>query len=153
MRWIALQACTTEPGPLQLDAATAQRPIASLSRVQAQLASLALAFTPRVTVLDEAVLMDVTASLRLFGGLQRLVKLLMQSLALFFQSNNISAQSKYAYGATSLIALGKLRLPMPMPMPSRAGELPMHALSAARPHLDVLERTGCRTWNDLLELP
>ena len=29
----------------------------------------------------------------------------------------------------------------------------MHTLTAARPHLGVLERIGCRTWDDLLRLP
>ena len=29
----------------------------------------------------------------------------------------------------------------------------MHTLTAAKPHLDVLERVGCRTWDDLLRLP
>ena len=139
MRWIALQACTTEPGA----------PLPDLALVQGQLASLALAFTPRVALLDEAVVMDITASLRLFGGLQRLLQLLMQRLSAFFESNHMQALIKQACGATSLIALGKLRLATH----SRAGELPMHTLSAARPHLDVLERTGCRTWNDMLQLP
>ena len=139
MRWIALQACTTEPGA----------PLPDQALMQGQLASLALAFTPRVALLDEAVVMDVTASLRLFGGLQRLLKLLTQHLTVFFRSNLTPAHVKQACGATSLIAIGKLRLATH----SRAGELPMHTLSAARPHLDVLERTGCRTWNDLLELP
>lgn len=139
MRWIALQACTTEPGA----------PLPDLALVQDQLASLALAFTPRVALLDEAVVMDVTASLRLFGGLQRLLQLLAQRFTEFFESNHATAQVKHACGATSLIALGKLRLATH----SRAGELPMHTLSAARPHLSVLERTGCRTWNDLLQLP
>ncbi|MDP2819899.1 MAG: hypothetical protein Q8O29_16835 [Polaromonas sp.] len=35
----------------------------------------------------------------------------------------------------------------------RVAEMPMHSLSAARPHLGVLERIGCRTWDDLLRLP
>ena len=139
MRWIALQACTTEPGA----------PLPDQALVQSQLASLALAFTPRVALLDEAVVMDVTASLRLFGGLQRLLRLLTQRLTDFFASNHTLAVVNKACGATSLVALGKLRLATL----SRAGELPMHTLSAARPHLDVLERTGCRTWNDLLQLP
>src|SRR5207247_11165158 len=71
--WIALQACiTTEPGAAVMDEAAAQR----------ALASIALGFTPRVALADEAVLMDVTGSLRLFGGLARLMQLLEQRLAL-----------------------------------------------------------------------
>ena len=91
MRWIALQACTTEPGA----------PLPDLALVQDQLASLALAFTPRVALLDEAVVMDVTASLRLFGGLQRLLQLLRQRLTEFFESIPAPAQVKHACGATS----------------------------------------------------
>lgn len=139
MRWIALQACTPEPGA----------PLPDPTLLQRSVASLALAFTPRVALLEEAVVMDVTASLRLFGGLPRLLQRLQSCLASFFESNHAGVQAKIACGATSLIAIGKLR----WPLRSRAGDLPMHTLSAARPHLSVLERTGCRTWNDLLQLP
>ena len=62
--WIALHtSITTEPGAGRLDEIEAQRAVASM----------ALGFTPRVALLDEAVLMDVTGSLRLFGGLARLM--------------------------------------------------------------------------------
>ena len=143
MRWIALQACITEPGPLQRDAAAAQRAVASVS----------LGFTPRVALLDEAVVLDVTASLRLFGGLRRLQQLLGQRLSLFFESNQSPAVVLHAFGATSLIALGQLRRSASAQNVCRAGDLPLHTLSAARPHQDVLERTGCRTWDDLVALP
>ncbi|UUZ68173.1 DNA polymerase Y family protein [Polaromonas sp. P2-4] len=144
--WIALQTfITTEPGQAVLDETTVQR----------ALASIALGFTPRVALVDEAVLMDVTGSLRLFGGLARLMQLLEQRLALFFKENKLQAQVRRAQGATSLIALGRLRLPAGQAEAARlrVAELPMHTLSAARPHLGVLERIGCRTWDDLLRLP
>ena len=158
MRWIALQARTIEPGAAPglafgescvASCVFAPLNVASLALAQHHMASLALAFTPRVAVVDEAVVMDVTASLRLFGGLRRLVQLLVARLAHFFGSNKLLVTVEYACGATSLIAIGRLR----QPANSRAGELPMHTLSAARPHLSVLERTGCRTWDDLLALP
>ena len=150
--WIALftsitsiTSTTTEPGGPVMDAAAAQRAVGCI----------ALGFTPRVTLLDEAVLMDVTGSLRLFGGLARLMALLSQQLTGFFESNRLEAQVKRAQGATSLIALGRLRLANSLTekSPHRVADLPMHTLSAARPHLGVLERTGCRTWDDLLRLP
>ncbi|MDI1271053.1 MAG: DNA polymerase Y family protein [Polaromonas sp.] len=143
--WIALQiAITTEPGPL-LDEAALQRTVASL----------ALGFTPRVALVDEAVLLDVTGSLRLFGGLARLMQLLEQRIALFFESNRAAAIVQRAQGATSLIALGRLRHAAGKPGQgrTRVADLPMHTLTAARPHLGVLERIGCRTWDDLLRLP
>lgn len=151
MRWIALQACIT-PEPAQpapgLDDAALQR----------ALACLALGFTPRVALLDEAVLMEVAGSLRLFGGLARLMQLLEQRLTTFFESNSLVAHIQRAQGATSLIALGRLRRlhdphDPPAPARQRVAELPMHTLSAARPHLGVLERIGCRNWDDLLRLP
>ena len=147
--WIALftsiTSTTTEPGGTVMDNAAAQRAVGSI----------ALGFTPRVVLLDEAVLMDVTGSLRLFGGLARLMALLNRQLTGFFESNRLPAQVKLAQGATSLIALGRLRAINPATGTSvgRVADLPMHTLSAARPHLGVLERTGCRTWDDLLRLP
>ena len=150
--WIALftsitstTSTTTEPGGPVMDNAAAQRAVGSI----------ALGFTPRVTLVDEAVLMDVTGSLRLFGGLARLMALLNQQLSTFFESNRLAAQVNRAQGATSLIALGRLRAIHPATGKSfgRVADLPMHTLSAARPHLGVLARIGCRSWDDLLRLP
>ncbi|WP_240523281.1 DNA polymerase Y family protein [Polaromonas sp. AER18D-145] len=144
--WIALQtSITTEPGPALMDEAALQRTVASL----------ALGFTPRVALVDEAVLLDVTGSLRLFGGLARLMQLLTQSALAFFESKNLQAHIRRAQGATSLIALGRLRHAAVKPGQgrTRVADLPMHTLTAARPHLSVLERIGCRSWDDLLRLP
>ena len=147
--WVALftsiTLTTTEPGGPVMDAAAAQRAVGSI----------ALGFTPRVALLDEAVLMDVTGSLRLFGGLARLMALLSQQVTGFFESNRLLAQVKRAQGATSLIALGRLRAMDTATEKSvgRVADLPMHTLSAARPHLGVLARTGCRSWDDMLRLP
>lgn len=144
--WIALQtSLTTEAGPALMDEAALQRTVASL----------ALGFTPRVALVDEAVLLDVTGSLRLFGGLARLMQLLEQRLIQFFESNRALPLIRRAQGATSLIALGRLRHAAGGAAPARArvADLPMHTLTAARPHLGVLERIGCRSWDDLLRLP
>lgn len=146
MRWIALQALTpTESAPALLSAAA----------VQHAMACIALGFTPRVALLDEAVLMEVSGSLRLFGGLLRLHQLLTQRLQYFFESNQALCQVIRAHGATSLIALARLRLlrQHSEAAKARVAELPMHTLTAARPHLNVLERTGCRSWGDLQRLP
>jgi protein ImuB len=132
--------------------------------LQRAAASVALGFTPRVALVDEAVLMDVTGSLRLFGGLAKLVQQLERQLRQFFESNRALAQVAVAQGATSLIAIGRLRMRLHLLRQNSPGEsskqpktrvadLPMHTLTAARPHLDVLERIGCRTWDDLLRLP
>ena len=146
MRWIALQALTPTESAL-----------AAMSEAAAQqaMACIALGFTPRVALLDEAVLMEVSGSLRLFGGLQRLHQLLAQRLQQFYESNQALRQVIRAHGATSLIALARLRLLRQHSDAAkpRVAELPMHTLTAVRPHLTVLERTGCRTWGDLVRLP
>lgn len=147
--WIALRISTIT----EADQAACPMAAAALQRAAA---SLALGLTPRVALVDEAVLMDVTGSLRLFGGLARLMQLLAQRLAAFFDENGLQAQVERAQGATSLIALGRLRFQGEggaAAMKKRVAELPMHTLTAARPHLGVLERIGCRTWDDLLRLP
>ena len=141
MRWIALQARLLEPGAVLLDEASTQHAVASM----------ALGFTPRVALADGAVLMDVTGSLRLFGGLLRLTTLLEQKITHFFASSQAVAQLSRAQGATSLIAYG--RLVLQAQPPKRVADMPLHTLAAAREHAAVLERIGCRTWGDLLNLP
>ena len=157
--WIALHISTTT------EAQPSARPVLDAAALQQAAASLALGLTPRVAMVDEAVLMDVTGSLRLFGGLVRLMQLLAQRLAAFFEENALQAEVLRAQGATSLIALGRLRQQREervpgeqgqagaAPVRKRVADLPMHTLTAARSHLGVLERIGCRTWDDLLRLP
>ena len=85
MRWIALQACiTSEPAP-----SVAGKALIDEAAAQRALGCIALGFTPRVALVDEAVLMEVAGSLRLFGGLARLMQLLEQHLMEFFESNKV----------------------------------------------------------------
>ncbi len=109
----------------------------------------ALRFTPRVAWVDEALLLEVSACERLWGG--RLS--LMREMA----GTNPAAPVplRQAQGATSLIALARLRMfargqPPPAELPAA---LPLDTLSAARDHLDVLSHLGCRTWGDVAALP
>jgi protein ImuB len=108
----------------------------------------ALRFTPRVTQLDEALLLEVSASLRLWGGRQRLLRQLLEA-------HPFEALAGHAQGATALVALALLRLarrgeaaPPALPDP-----LPLDTLSAALPHLGTLARAGCRRWGELRALP
>jgi len=109
-----------------------------------------LQFTPRVARLDEAVLMDVSPVLRLWGGRARLLQRLQQAL----QARGWPVQA-WAEGRTAITALAAVRLrsrgePVPCRVPD---DLPLHVLSAAQPHLPVLTRLGCRRWADLRALP
>jgi protein ImuB len=108
----------------------------------------ALQLTPRVAQVEEAVLLEASASLRLWGGRKGL-------LGQLFQESHALASCHWSEGRTSLTALALLRLklqgaPRPAQVPR---ELPLHVLSAAREHVHTLERTGCRTWGDLQSLP
>ena len=107
----------------------------------------ALQFTPRVAFVDEALLLEVGASERLFGGRKRLLRRLLKEEGL----RNIP----WAAGPTSIVALSVLRLqraaePLPADMPEG---LPLATVSAAREHLHTLERIGCTTLGQLRALP
>jgi protein ImuB len=105
----------------------------------------ALQFTPRVASLDEALLLEISGSERLFGGRKALLRRLLEPPGL--------APAAWAPGPTSLVALALLRhggAALAGPAPDA---LPLATLSAARPHLPTLERIGCRTWADLRALP
>ena len=108
----------------------------------------ALQFTPRVAQVDQALLLEIAGSERLWGGRQRLLRRLVQGCEPL-------AGAQWAHGVTSLVALALLRLKLrgeapPAHLPQ---DLPLDALTAAREHVPTLERTGCRTWGDLRSLP
>jgi len=108
----------------------------------------ALQFTPRVAWVDEALLLEVAASERLWGGRKRLLRR-------FLDTGELLASSPWATAETSLVALALLRLkqrgePAPAQVPDA---LALELLTAAREHVGILERIGCRTWGDLRRLP
>lgn len=77
MHWIALQ-----PGPeARAGAATPMPPASSLPDVWSALAWWALQFTPRVVRLDDALLLEVSGSERLWGGMAGLRRLLFEEKA------------------------------------------------------------------------
>src|SRR5450759_3679304 len=89
MHWIALRVTPDKALP------------ADLPDARAALGWWALQFTPRVALLDDALLLEVSASERLWGGRKPL-------LHQIFESNKPVASVQYARGATSLIAIGRL---------------------------------------------
>ncbi|WP_457426859.1 DNA polymerase Y family protein [Roseateles sp. P5_E7] len=134
MRWLAL--CC--------------RPDAPAGDVDA-LAWLALSFTPRVARLEEAVVAEVSASLRLFGGARALRGKLQAQAELVGLS--VGAM---AWAPTALAALALARSP-DTPHTGRLSErldaLPLAALSAAQAHHAMLARLGCRHLGELRRLP
>lgn len=137
MHWIALQACA----PPHEEALAPPDPTA--------LGWWALRFSPRVVRLGPAVLVEVSASERLFGGRAALVRQLCEP-------KDLQVLVKWSYGATFLIAFGRLvsAPDQPGPVPCIApDDLPVRALAAAAGHAPTLERLGCSTWGQLRALP
>ncbi len=135
MHWIALQPlCDAPPGQ------SVSAPDEAALRVA--LGWRALQFTPRVALQDEAVLLEVSGSERLFGGRDALLQQLLQPPL---------AISGWAQGASSLLALACLRTGVTQP--SSPDALALHTLSAARSHLATLSRLGCNRWGELRALP
>lgn len=126
----------------------------------------ALRFTPRVARVEEAVLLEVSASCRLFGGAQALLEaLLADSVPAGMppgpqegegpvQGGSVAGLC-WARASTSLVALALLRLrSLDEPAPRRLpGDLPLPLLSAARLHAPLLARAGITTWGQLRALP
>jgi protein ImuB len=107
----------------------------------------ALAFTPRVAWLDEALLLEVSATQRLWGGRRKLLQRLLDV-------GEILTPSPWASGKTSQVALALLRLKRRgEDKPASVDGLPLDTLTAALPHVPILERMGCRTWGQLRALP
>lgn len=106
----------------------------------------ALQFTPRVAQVQEALLLEVAASERLWGGRKRLLQLVLKP-------NQPLAQVEYAQAATSLIAVAQLRLACQGRAATHVDALPLATLSAAAPHLSILARIGCKTWGQVRALP
>ena len=134
MRWLAL-CCTPDASPGDTDA----------------LAWLALSFTPRVARLEEAVVAEVSASLRLFGGARALREKLQAQAALAGL-----AVGAMAWAPTALAALALVRHPGGPgrgPLAERLDALPLHCLSAAQAHHAMLARLGCRCLGELCRLP
>src|SRR5947207_6661859 len=107
-----------------------------------------LAFTPRVAWLDEALVLEVSATQRLWGGRRKLLRRLLDT-------GEVLTPSPWAAGDTAQVALALLRLKRgneeaPAAIPDG---LPVETLTAAQPHAGILERMGCRTWGQLRALP
>lgn len=125
-------------------------------------------FSPRVCVVEEAVLLEAEASERLFGGRRELLRNLRDALP---QAEGTGV----SVAPTALAALALLRtLPMaddsaleddanPETIPAVAcstrhlvatlDTLPLEHLSAVRAHAPVLARLGCRTLGQVRRLP
>jgi protein ImuB len=122
----------------------------STEAAQHALAIWALQFTPRVALADEAVLMEVEASVRLFGGRRSLRDRVLE------EGRELGvAQLAWASNGLAALALARAGIENGFKRPLHAllDSLPMDVLSAVRPHRLTLEHIGCRTLGDVRALP
>ena len=137
MHWIALQPL---PEPPAADGDSA----AGLVDALGALGWWALQFTPKVAQVEGVLVLEVSASERLFGGRRQLLAQISEKKRPVALVNKVRA-------ATSLIAIARLQLPRTAPR--QPDGLPLATLLAAREHLPTLARIGCTTWGDLRALP
>lgn len=110
----------------------------------------ALQFSPRVARVDQAVLLEVEQSLRLFGGEDRVHELVEAGAV----ELGISA---LAWAPTSLAALACARVGVrdgfAGPLTKVLDPLPYECVDAVNAHGATLARLGCRTLADVRKLP
>lgn len=115
------------------------------------LAWWALQFTPRVASLEDAVVLEVHASERLFGGAMMLRERIVNEA----QAHGVLS---WAHARTALAAVALARHPSgPLHDAAQAAErldkLPLKTLTGVAAHEHTLSRLGCRTLADIRALP
>ncbi|OWY30707.1 Y-family DNA polymerase [Herbaspirillum robiniae] len=112
-----------------------------------------LQYTPQVTLAEDAcVLLDVGASLRLFGGIRALCRKVRITIARLGLSAVLSC-GVTAAGAWMLARYGYVRTVRATSMWRRLDRLPVALLTAARPYLEWLHGLGVRRLGELRRLP
>lgn len=129
---------------LPLPQATDSSPIEAMA-----LGTWALQFTPRVALQEGVVLAEVSASARLFGGLERLRQRVQQGAG--------ELGARVAWAPTGLAALALVRhgggLVSEGALARRLDALPLPSMTAVGLHQATLERVGCRTLGQVRRLP
>jgi len=115
----------------------------------AALALWALQFTPRVAAVEEAVLLEVEASLRLFGGVEQLQARVCAG------ARELGALVAWAPTGLAALALARQRVEngFACPLQQMLDGLPLEHLSAVARHQATLARVGCRTLGQVRALP
>lgn len=123
---------------------------------EAALQAIAIAllkYTPLVTLAEEATLLiDIGASLRLFGGVRKLCKLVRTDLRALGFSGRVSC-APTARGAWLLARYRGGCVLKPETMARRLDRLPAMIVPATRPFASWFDGIGCETIADLRRLP
>jgi protein ImuB len=125
----------------------------------------AMEFSPRVAVLEDALLLETSQVQRLWGGLQPLLARLEEALGEAREGASLPEQPTiHAEGNTPWLALARLRWRQyqlqhlqstgkTVSVTMAADALPLWTLTALQPHCAALLRMGCQTWGQLRALP
>ncbi|MDD0838635.1 DNA polymerase Y family protein [Curvibacter sp. HBC61] len=116
----------------------------------------ALRYTPRVTCLEGAVLMELQASLRLFGGDRALLRRVLGELqALGVDRLGLAPTGRAALALARSLPPGSQRARRcgADTLTARLDALPLSCLSEAAAQAALLSRLGCRTLGQLRALP
>src|ERR1700754_774758 len=130
-----------------------ERDIARENAVQQEVGTALMKFSPDVALLDEAtVIVEVGASLRLFGGVLSLCRQAKALLDTFGLTARISA-SPTGQGAWLLAKHGNRRVLQISSLERALAPLPMHTVPEIRPFADWFTGLGCETIADVRRLP
>lgn len=149
-------------GSVQMLLPDAQIRQRAAERESASLHSAAMAllqFSPQVAAAEQAsILLNVGASLSLFGGVRRLRRLVLQSMTTLGLSAAIgvapTARAAWllAHAAAAATRSGRYCLSLPK-LSRHLNTLPVALLPAARPWLEWLQGIGCVKLGGLRQLP
>ena len=112
-----------------------------------------LQYSPMLATAEEATLLiDVSASLRLFGGIRRLCRRMRETVSRLGLSVCLGC-APTARAAWLLAQNGGARALSMRTTTRLIDRLPLHLLPAARPHEEWLQGIGCRSLGELRRLP
>ncbi|MCI0150361.1 DNA polymerase Y family protein [Paraburkholderia sediminicola] len=130
-----------------------ERDVGREAAAQREVGISLMRFSPEVALLDEAtVVVEVGASLRLFGGLLALSREAKAVLATLGLSARISA-APTGQGAWLLAKFGNRRVLKLASLEQRLSQLPMISVPEVRPFADWFSGLGCESIADVRRLP
>ncbi|MFM0078743.1 DNA polymerase Y family protein [Paraburkholderia sediminicola] len=130
-----------------------ERDVGRESAAQREVGVALMRFSPEVALLDEAtVVVEVGASLRLFGGLLALSREAKAVLATLGITARVSA-APTGQGAWLLAKFGNRRVLKLASLEQRLSMLPMMAVPEVRPFADWFSGLGCESISDVRRLP
>ncbi|ANB77697.1 DNA polymerase [Paraburkholderia phytofirmans OLGA172] len=130
-----------------------ERDVGREAAAQREVGISLMRFSPEVALLDEAVVVvEVGASLRLFGGLRALCREAKAVLVTLGLSARISA-APTGQGAWLLAKFGNRRVLKLASLEQRLSQLPMISVPEVRPFADWFFGLGCESIADVRRLP